>query len=287
MKSLKLAGSLILYNPTDDDLNNIYSYIDDLDLLYIVDNSPKRNDDRLPNFKKIKYIFNNENEGVAKPHNRVAAEVRKLGYNWLLTMDQDTYINKGVISKMKHIIETEDMSYIGIITPWHKTKLDVVKPKDEITYPIDTMTSGNLVNLEIHKKIGGFKEWLFIDGVDIEYCLNLGVNGYKIMQLNNLEIDHNLGDIFYKKFLGKNILITNHSAMRRYYQTRNYLYIKEMYGNYPMYKSFCDVLVKKKQLIFGIIFYEKSTLKEKVKELKAIKKGVDDYKLRKVGYSYE
>ena len=151
-------------------------------------------------------------------------------YNWILTMDQDTSFKPNVIETMKKVIENENTSNIGIITPWHNTKLKIEKPKEEIDYPLEVMTSGNLVNIEIHKKIDGYKDWFFIDGIDIEYGLNLAKHNYKIMRLNNIEIDHNLGDIKYKNLLWeKDILCTNHNYLRRYYMMRNYLYIKDMY----------------------------------------------------------
>ena len=58
MKSVKVAGVVVLYNPTNEDISNIDSYINDIDLLYVMDNSGNKNDKRLPKNKKIKYIFN-------------------------------------------------------------------------------------------------------------------------------------------------------------------------------------------------------------------------------------
>ncbi len=281
MKSTKIAGVVVLYNPTDKDISNINSYISDIDILYVIDNSINNNEKRLPKNKKIKYIFNNENQGIPKPLNTAANLARKLGYSWLLTMDQDTHFNDGVIKEIKKRILEYDTEKIGIITPWHKTKLKVKKPTDKVDHPLDVMTSGNFVNLDIHKKINGFKEFLFIDGVDIEYCLNLKKHGYDILRFNDLEIDHNLGDIFYKKFLWKDLLITNHSAMRRYYQCRNYHYIKDMYKN--DFKDFCNVLVKVKSTILGIILYEN----QKLNKIKAYYKGYKDYKNGRRGKSYE
>ena len=277
---MKLAGAVVLYEPTDEDLENIPSYIDDLDILYVMDNSKEKNDKRLPKNKKIKYIFNNENLGIAAPLNKAAELARKENIDWLLTMDQDTHFSDGVLKKMKEKIEETDCKNIGIVTPWHKTRLKIEKPKEDIDYPLDVMTSGNLVNLVIHKKLKGFKEWIFIDGVDIEYCLNLKKNNYKIMRLNYLEIDHNLGDIFYKKFLWKDLLVTNHSAMRRYYQVRNYLYIRDMYIDSR--SKFCKILVKFKTIILAVILYEK----DKIPKLKAFYQGYKAYKRNKRGRSY-
>lgn len=277
MGDIKIAGVVVLYNPTDEDINNINSYIDDIDILYVMDNSINISENRLPKNKKIKYIFNNDNLGIATPLNNAATMARELGYQWLLTMDQDTKFTKGIISKIKKQIQNTDCSNIGIITPWHKTKLKTKKPKEKIDYPLDVMTSGNFVNLEIHKKLNGFKEWLFIDGVDIEYCLNLRKNNYKVMRLNELEINHNLGDIFYKKLLCKDILVTNHQAIRRYYQCRNYLYIRDMYINIE--PKFCKTLVKFKTIILAIILYENN----KISKLKNFYKGYKDYKAGKRG----
>ena len=281
MKKLKVAGAVVLYNPTDKDISNIDSYINDIDILYVMDNSNEKNDARLPKNKKIKYIFNNANLGIAEPLNKAADLARKENINWLLTMDQDTTFNKGVIEEIKARILDTDCTNIGIVTPWHKTKLKIEKPHSKIDYPLDVMTSGNFLNLDIHKKIGGFKEYLFIDGVDIEYCLNLAKNGYKILRFNDLEIDHNLGNIFYRKFFKKDLLITNHSAMRRYYQCRNYHYIRDLYIN--DFPDFCRILVKFKSILLGIILYEKG----KFNKIKAYRKGYKDYKRGKKGKSYE
>lgn len=281
MKKLKIAGVVVLYNPSNNDINNINTYIDDIDILYVIDNSYRANKHKLPKNKKIKYIFNNENLGMAKPLNVAANLARKDGYKWLLTMDQDTEFSKDIIPKIKEIIISRDCSEIGIITPWHNTKLKIKKPNKNIDYPLDVMTSGNFLNLQIHKKLNGFKEWLFVDGVDIEYCLNLRINNYKILRINNLQINHNLGNICYKKFLTKDLLITNHSAVRRYYQCRNYFYIRDMYINVE--PIFCKKLVKFKTIILGVILYEDN----KIDKLKKFYKGYKDYKLGKRGKFYE
>lgn len=281
MNSLKVAGVVVLYNPTDEDISNIDTYIDDVDVLYVVDNTKdKKNDHRLPKNKKIKYIFNNKNLGIAEALNIASKEAIKEKYEWILTMDQDTRFEDKVIENVKKEILRINVENIAIVTPWHNTKLKTEKNKEQIDYPLDVMTSGNFLNLNIYQKLGGFKDWLFIDGVDMEYCLNLNKNGYKIMRLNNYEMKHNLGNIVYRKFLWKDLLITNHSAMRRYYQCRNYHYIRDMYIS--NYREYCEILVKLKSIIVGIIFFENN----KLEKLKAIYKGYRDYKLGKKGDTY-
>ena len=189
-----------------------------------------------------------------------------------MTMDQDTTFKPGIISKMKEVIKKTDTTKIGIVTPWHKTKLIDKKPETEFDNPNDVMTSGNMVNLDIYQKIGGFKDWLFIDGIDIEYCLNLHKNGYDILRINSLEIDHNLGDLFYKKIGNRLFLCTNHNALRRYYIMRNYHYIFDLYKDFnPQY---CCALISQKHNMIGVILFEKN----KYKKIRNYLRGLRDYK---------
>ena len=263
---MKLYGVVIWYNPTIEDKKNIDSYIKYLDKLLIIDNSPKEN--TYQSNKKIDYIFNNENLGISAALNKAAKIAIKDNIDFLLTMDQDTILNKECFDMFNNVVKNEDISKIAIITPWHKTKLDVKKPTEKVDHPLDVMTSGNFVNLKILNKLGYFDENLFIDGVDIEYCLRLNSNGYKIYRDNTVEIDHNLGDIKYHKFLGKKLLSHNHNYLRQYYMARNYRYIYKKYVN--IYPDFCKKLIKLKQNVFVIMFYEK----DKVRKLKYMFKGI-------------
>lgn len=275
MENLKVAGMVTLYNPTDDDIKNILTYIDSIDVLYVIDNTEgSDNKDRLPKNDKIEYIFNNNNIGVASALNLAAKKAKDDGYQWLLTNDQDTTFRKGVIDEMKKEISSRDTSKIGIVTPWHNTKLIDPKPTEKFDDPHDVMTSGNIINLDIWSKIGGFKDWLFIDGIDIEYCMNLHSNGYKILRINDLEIDHNLGDLFYKKIRGRLFLCTNHSAIRRYYIMRNYHYICDLYKNNSNETNYCYSLISQKHNMIGVLLFEK----HKIKKIRMYIRGYKDYK---------
>lgn len=273
MEKLKIAGIVTLYNPTDQDIKNIDTYIDDIDRLYVIDNTEgKDNKSRIPSNEKIKYIFKNENLGVATALNMGAKNAIEEGYKYLLTMDQDTTFKPGVMKKLKEVINNTDMSKIGIVTPWHHTKLIDKKPETETDDPHDVMTSGNILNLDIWQKIGGFKDWFFIDGIDIEYCMNLHKNGYKILRVNSVEIDHNLGDLFYKNIRGRLFLCTNHSPIRRYYIMRNYHYILDMYKDVE--PSYCYSLVSQRHNMIGVLLFEK----QKIKKIRKYIQGLRDYK---------
>ena len=97
------------------------------------------------------------------------------------------------------------------------------------------------------------------------------------MQINDIELEHDLGDIFYRKFLWKEFMCDNHNYIRVYYMCRNYRYIRDTYKSIA--PEFCSVLVKIKGLIFKIIFFEN----DKIKKLKSIHLGIKDYRKGKYG----
>lgn len=249
--ALKIAGVVTLFHPENYHFDNINNYLEGVDKLYVIDNTPgKSHQEKLPKSNKIEY-YSFQNIGVAKALNMGANLAKNSGYQWLLTMDQDTILPKKILKEMLKVIEKEDCKKIGIVTPWHSTKLKVEKPKEKVDYPQDVMTSGNVLNINIWDKVGGFQEDFFIDGIDIEYGLRLKKNGYKIMRLNYLTIEHDLGDIFYIK--GK--LCTNHSGIRRYYMNRNYHYIYDDYKKSD--KEFCEFLISNYKTMAKVLLFER------------------------------
>jgi rhamnosyltransferase len=273
---MKIAGVVVLYNPDKNVLNNINSYLKFLDCLYIFDNSDNSNGSLFDD-KTIQYKFYGDNKGIAKPLNDGCELAIKDKYKWILTMDQDTFIPSDAFEEMIKYIKENDTSKDGIVTVWHESNLDVEKPKESVDYPLTEMTSGNLVNLDIYKKVGKFREDFFIDGVDIEYCLRLKKNKYRVVRLNDVSIEHHLGDVTYHKFLGKTYMCTNHSALRNYYMQRNYRYINKEYKEIA--PDYCDMLIHIKLRLFKIIMFEK----DKINKIKAIFKGIKDFKKGVVG----
>ena len=200
---MKYAGTVILYQPDKSIKENIMSYLPYLDKLYVIDNSLNSNEKLLPKSSKIVYCCNYENLGIAKSLNMACEKAIKDGYDYLLTMDQDSkFINKE-IEKLFKYVNNNDCQKVGIISPYHEILTKNVKSSESIEHPFEVMTSGNLVNLKIYQKVGKFNEDLFIDCVDTWMCLNIKKNGYDIIRLNNISLEHKLGNACVKKIFGK------------------------------------------------------------------------------------
>ena len=104
------------------------------------------------------------------------------------------------------------------------------------------------------------REDYFIDQVDNEYCLRLKVNGYKIVILNGIDMEHKIGKIELRKIFGREICIYHQSPMRYYYRTRNLLFMIKDYKDRVVIIKVIKSLVKDFiKLLFEQKKYTKAT----------------------------
>ena len=92
------------------------------------------------------------------------------------------------------------------------------------------MTSGNLVSIEAWKEVDGFDSELFIDAVDEDFGRKLHLKGFKTIQANEIKMKHELGYRKIYKFFGFHFHPSNYSPLRRYYATRNRIYMIKRYS---------------------------------------------------------
>ena len=271
-----ISGTVILYNPDGNVIENIISYLDKINFLYLIDNSENTSDFILNLVKeyssKIEYVFNNGNLGVAAALNIAVDKALKDGYRYLLTMDQDSCFEPGSLEKLIDSINDEETT--GIYSPFHKNRFFTNPPQNSGTEEVsDVMTSGNILNLSVIEKIGKFKDDYFIDYVDIELCLRLRKNGFKIIRVNNSFLVHNEADVSKKKFFGLTVYPQNHSAVRWYYKIRNYLYLKEEY--YKIFEQYFETERKNvRNGIIKVLLFEK----QKIKKMRMTLKGYIHYR---------
>lgn len=278
----KIAATVVLYNPDNNVSKNIESYLSLVDKLYVVDNSANNNFNLLNKSKKIKYIPNFKNLGIAKGFNIGVQEAIKDKYEWVLTMDQDSRFDSEELKKMIKYLDNIEED-VGLICPWHMIKTTSKRPSERVEQMLEVMSSGSILKVSAYNKIGGFKDWLFIDNVDIDYCFNLNVNSYRVLRLNYVSMHHNLGDASIHRFLWKKVVVSNHNYIRRYYITRNILYTISMYKN--DFPDYCKYLKKCLNYNFKtVLLFEK----DKIRKFRSMIRGYLDYKNNIKGeYPYE
>lgn len=271
MRIDNLAAVVVVYNPDFQVVENIRTYISYFYKTYIVDNSDKVT----VNFKEyfpddsVEYIRFNENLGIAVALNKALYLENKCEY--LLTMDQDSFFSNNMIKKyinhMMHIKQYgENVALIS--ANWEK------EHDEKVMFVEECITSGNFVNIEIAKKIGGFCEKLFIDEVDYDFCNRLRACRYNILKFNDVFMQHSIGNPSRYNFFGFTFIVTNHSPLRIYYIVRNKLY---MIKKYPSLKyKYVWMLIKKWIKIF--LFEKEKILKVYMGIL-----GVKDFMNNKYG----
>ena len=179
-------------------------------------------------YPKVSLVENHENLGLPVSYNRAMAEAVDRGYEWLLTMDQDSVLPEGYIEAASAYFDQSD---IAVICPryWDKNVLTLEQfrertPDEPVSYVDKCISSGSLCRAEAHERIGGFDERMFIDYVDFDYCRTALERGYRILQLNRCVMAHSVGESNVVHVLGKTKVVFNHSPMRKYYYFRNKMY---------------------------------------------------------------
>lgn len=278
-----ISALVVLYDPDQNVIDNISSYFDSVDKIYAVDNSDEKNIvlvNKLQENLKFIYIDNQGNKGIAHALNVGCNKAISDGYEWILTMDQDSAATPNMLDNMlDYLAHAPNINNISIIAPFHANPYHTEYISNEsYSEVLTTMTSGNLLNLTNYKQIGPFREELFIDYVDNEYCLRANTMGYKVIQVNNAILNHNLGELKQHKVLWKSFFSTNHSPIRRYYAFRNRIYIIKTYKyDFPKYCNF-----EKSRFIVDFIIvmlYEK----QKLQKLKMMFLGIQDALKNKYG----
>lgn len=267
-----IALIVILYNDNPKEYifeNNDYTKI-------IVDNTPNRN--LALKGTNLYYIPLKENYGIAKALNVGFKKAKELEAQWVLTMDQDSELPANMIEEYIKFIN-EGHHDIGIIAPLINVYQGECKRQSDSYFEInEALTSGSFINMQAYDASGGFKEDMYIDSVDFEFCWNIKSHGFKVFQLNKVLMQHQLGDTHDIKVLGHHLFyVTHHNYIRRYYMTRNSLYVRKLYGSIMPQPKY--VAIRHLVSLMKILLFEKDV----VRKLKAIRLGKRDFKNNKFG----
>ncbi|MFT3903302.1 MAG: glycosyltransferase [Niabella sp.] len=235
----KIFGVVILFNPPGNVRQNISSYLPFVDKLLVMDNSEpsaKVGIDELGD--KVVLIADGVNKGIAARLNEAVRYALSEGASWLLTMDQDSFFDeRNLLLYQEYFQQYEHKNNVAVFGVAFEQTPE--KTGNETVEAYTIITSGSLVNLDIYKHIGGFDEALFIDDVDIEYCIRANLDGYKTLKFKNVYLHHSLGEVLQHRSL-KSLKKTPrvlHSPIRIYYMLRNHLYVNKKYKS-ELPKSF-------------------------------------------------
>ncbi|GJH26033.1 glycosyltransferase family 2 protein [Caballeronia novacaledonica] len=232
----RVGAVIVFYNPDDACFLNANRLAERVECV-VVDNTegptPRARGRLAPS---IHYLPNGKNEGIASALNRGVAHLKALGCDKVFLFDQDSAPDDRLLTELPQaIVElSKTDSRVALVgpayvddrlggpTPFvrfaHWRLLRVPAKGNE---PIETdflISSGSCVNLHSWDEIGRLQDDLFIDFVDLEWCVRARRKGFNIYGIPWVHMNHSLGGepirIFGRAY-------PSHSAARHYYLFRN------------------------------------------------------------------
>jgi rhamnosyltransferase len=277
MRVEDIMAVVVSYNGGETTKQTILALVGQVGHIHVVDNGSEPESIEILDSLAREHVISIDrlgtNRGIGHALNLGVVLARTGGFTWLLTMDQDSVVGSSMIKSYQSVVLQG--SPASSLSP---TISKQTSGKDSITIEIDSaITSGNLVLISVFDKVGPYDAGFFIDCIDFDFSLRLRRAGYKLVRVQNAEMEHRLGEpAGLPRYLTK--VYAQHSPLRRYYMTRNYLYLAERHLlQFPGFIIKLGIL--RILLCVLIVFFDRNPLHSYC----AMARGVRDYVARRYG----
>lgn len=295
---MSVAAIVVTYIPKEELLARVLqSVTQQVDQIYVVDNTPSMafsdsllawfNDTWLGSMSPhIQYLALGKNEGIAIAQNTGIEHALAAGYQELVFFDQDSAPPSNLVSGLLDARQTIEVNgvRVGAIGPMifdAKSQLFTpliragfiwvggVKYVPQYAQPEEVeviISSGSLIAASVLNQVGPMLGPLFIDWVDVEWCLRAQTYGLVNYVAPSVVMEHSIGDDYLQ--VGVKTIYT-HSNLRNFYSVRNASYLS-LYGNFK-FAWHCTVFLK---LPLYVIFYSYTASGSRWRACKALLRAV-------------
>lgn len=267
-----VIGGIVTFNPDIDRLReNIDAIKEQVDEIVVVDNDSNNIHEimQLSNEYDFELVKLSSNYGIAYALNIILKNAKLKKKNWVLALDQDSVCEKGLVDKY---LKYKELPNTGMLTCNIKDRNYIYynegsseKSYSEIKYCI---TAASFMNVEAYNSGCIYDEKMFIDKVDFDMCLQLREHGFKIYKINFNGLLQEVGDGKTVRIGPFSTVTYNHSPLRRYYMTRNGIYLARKHKE----KSLVASIYRELRDMFIVLIFEK----DKIEKLKSSLKGFSD-----------
>lgn len=285
--SQAVCAVVVTYVPDQECIDRIRQILTQVGKVVVVDNTPPETSAldlkaAIQGVPQVQLIENQANKGIAEALNQGLAFAEKEGYDWILTLDQDTQCHPDMVKtliKLSKVCEPKPLVLgSNYFDPQAKrTKVPIGENDDYFLAQKTVITSGSLIDVRKALSIGGFRADYFIDQVDHEFCLRARANGYIVIISRKPLMTHSVGRPGGVRlpFLG---VLPNHPPVRKYYIARNTVVTVATYWR----KEPAWCLRRLARLFLGLI--EMALLEEhRVSKVRAFVGGVVDGRRDRMG----
>jgi rhamnosyltransferase len=189
----------------------------------------------------IALVLNADNVGIARAFNIGVERAVALGFAAVLLMDHDTSVNEEMVEELLRVEAAHparsELAVIG--SGYHDdndeaSQASVFAAADSWEEVESVISSGSLIPLASHAIVGPFRDELFIDYVDVDYCLRARAKGLRVIKTKKPLMSHSIGASTRQRWLWTTKWVRNHSPDRRYYIARNDTVMLQEHGHYVL-----------------------------------------------------
>ncbi|MBM6736207.1 glycosyltransferase family 2 protein [Mediterranea massiliensis] len=245
---MKIAAVIVTYNPDLKLLLEQYTSVcKQVDVIIYVDNNSSNYEiiykllmQKNTLGDNLCFIHNELNRGIGYAHNRGIFCAKKKGVDAVLILDHDSVLKDNFVKNLSSSLVENEVSKIAAVGPVYMNSTTgeyypittyigpFIKRLRPTSHPVEAsflISSGSLIPLNVIDDIGGMNEELFIDYIDVEWSYRAKSKGYKLLAVPTAVMEHRIGD---KRIsiLGRTISV--HTPLRRYYLTRNSIYMVKL-----------------------------------------------------------
>lgn len=232
--SRQVCAIVVTHNPGEGFAERIERFLAEFPAVYVIDNAS--HDLSLNATPALTVRRNQANEGIAKALNQGFSDALADGYEWAITLDQDSEPAPHFLAAM--LMQAESLGLPPFLLGanfWdvHRKRLACPIPSERIDpVPQTTLiTSGMMLPTRFALEIGGYDEAYFIDSVDHEFCLRAARHGAQVAITATELMAHTIG-CSARAAGWVRALATSHPPWRKYYMARNTLWTIRKHGRF-------------------------------------------------------
>lgn len=219
-----ICSIVVLYENEEKELEHINDYSEMVDKIFVIDNSKRTNKKKIEKIlyendciEKLEFFHFPENIGLCCALNFGMEKAHEYGCEWALIMDADSSFLNNIVKIYLGFLNQSIYADIAVLAPVHIFDRGKNKTYEGFKQCKWAMTSGCFYNISIFIQLGGFKEELYVDGLDIDYGYRANKNGYKIIQVGNAKLNHHPGTTHVLKIGSRELVKYGYATPYRYY----------------------------------------------------------------------
>lgn len=239
--SLSLCAVVVTYQPGSDTVENLHALVRECGSVVVVDNgSGPEALAALAAVPGVELHASGSNVGLAAALNRGFERALAAGCTWVVAFDQDSRPEPGfaralcamqaghpaaavVAPRIREEGGVDEHAYRWLRPhPRWSLCFELARcPATGLPAVTIAVTSGSMMELTEWQRQGGFDAGLFIDYIDIDYCLRVVRSGRQVAVAGGAVLRHRLGARTPRVLFGRDFRPMNHAPFRHYYMARN------------------------------------------------------------------